>query len=235
MGFKTTAFITTAASILLASAPAFAATFTYEKINPLNGNNDAGFNKSITTSYNDNSDLFKWSATFKENNGMLADGAWLVANDGPNPKGHGGESVIYYMDGLAEKVSMFTYSGKNNPNSYQSGTYLGSIDLDVSNSGNERTFSFQRDMTDINNRTDLGKNWKGTAFGDKIGLWHHGVVGVNAGYDTDGKLTSFDFTKQGWYDIHNKDTTRVPEPATAASLGLFAVVGACIKRRKQSA
>ena len=233
MGFKTTACITTA-SLLLAGAPAFATTFTFDKSN-LVQNATAGFNKSITTSYSNESDLFKWSATFKENNGMLADGAWLVVNDGPNPKGYTSESVIFYLDGLAKKVSMFEYSGINDSNSSLSKTYLGSLALDVSTSGNERTFSFSRDMTDINDLMTLGSKWKGTAFADKIGIWHHGVAGLSTAYDNTGKLTQFNYTKHGWYDISHGETTAVPEPATAASLGLFAVAGAFIKRRKHSA
>ena len=233
MGFKTTACITTA-SLLMASAPAFATTFTFDQSN-LGQNAAAGFNKSITTSFSNESDLFKWSATFKENNGTLADGAWLVVNDGPNPKGHTSESVIFYLDGLAKKVSLFEYSGKNNSSSSLSNKYLGSLALNVSDSGNERTFSFSRDMTDINNLMTLGSNWKGTAFANTVGIWHHGVAGLSTAYDNTGKLTQFNYTTSGWYDVSNKKTTAVPEPATAASLGLFAIAGAFIKRRKQSA
>ena len=231
MGFKTTALIATA-SVLFASSPAFAAKFTFSGAD-LGQNENVGFNKAITTSYN-GSDLFEWSATFKDNGGALADGAWLVVNGGGNPKQSKDKLAIFYMDGGEDKkVSIFEYNGKNNSDSLGE-AYLGSTDLVVSELGDERTFSFKLDMTDINSRTDLGQNWKGAQFTDRVGIWHHGVDGLKTDYDENGKLVKFEYDEQGWYDIGSKPTTAVPEPATAVSLGLFAATAAFIKR-KQSA
>ena len=246
MGFKTTALLTTA-SVLIASAPAFATTFNFTKNNPA-GASRAGDISSVTTSFDDNTDLFTWSSTIKRNsNGVLANGAWLVANDGPNPKGVTSELAIYYLDEAAETVSIYNYNGKNNSVSWQNpGQLLDSIKLDVvKNGADEKTYSFSYDATDLN-ALNLSPNWKGTAFNDKVGLWFHAVSDLNSGYDAltaaqqgdgfkNGKLNAFAYNpKQSWYDVGNQKTEAVPEPATAAALGLFAVAGAFMKR-KQSA
>ena len=237
MGFKTSALLTTA-SVLLASAPAFATTFTFDSSN-LPGATEAGITKSITTSYNDNTDLFKWSSTYQRNKttGLLADGLWLVANDGPNPKGHAGELAIYYLDGINQKVSIYEYDGSNSANSWATpGNFLGSTGLNVSKNGNDEiTFGFELDATDLNGKA-LSPIWKGTSFDKNIGLWVHGVTGLDAKYDANGKLTKFKYSgNQSYYDSNNNQATAVPEPASTVALGLFAVAGAFVKRTKQSA
>jgi len=234
MGFKTSALLT-AASVLLASAPAFATTFTFDGSNLSGG--VAGKVESITTSFNDNNNKFSWSSTYqKSGSGISPDGLWLVANDGPNPKGQG-ELAIYYLDGIDKKVSIFEYSGANNANSFKDpGNFLGSTTLEVIESGNEKTFAFNFDMDDFDLSGISDKAaWKGSAFDKKVGLWVHGVSGLKTKYDTNGLLTKFGYAKQSAYDVSNKHATAVPEPASAAALGLFAVAGAFVKRSKQSA
>ena len=50
-------------------------------------------------------------------------------------------------------------------------------------------------------------------------------------YDSNGKLTDFSFTRQGWYDVTNKHAENVPEPAFAIGLGAAATVGAIRRKR----
>ena len=237
MGFKTSALLT-AASVLLASAPAFATTFTFDSSN-LPGATEAGKTKSITTSFNDNNNKFSWSSTYAKNqNGILPDGLWLVANDGPNPKGHAGELAIYYLDGINKKVSIFDYNGANSSNSLtHPGNFLGSTTLEVTEGGNEKTFAFNFDTDDFDLSGISDKSaWKGSAFDKNIGLWVHGVSGLKSEYDAKtGVLTKFGYAGQSWYDVSDEHATAVPEPASAAALGLFAVAGAFVKRSKQSA
>lgn len=245
MGFKTSALIATT-SVLMAGAPAFAANLTFHDGNP-NGNmlgginNVAGTYKSLTATFDTDTDLFSWSSTFEKNSdGTLADGAWLVVSDGPNPKFQPGEYAIYYLDAINEKVSIYEYDGNNNGNSWRNpGNFLDSTSLQVTRNGSDEvTFAFDYDATDLNNLA-LGPDWKGTSFGEEIGLWFHALSGTGGEYGTDpgdlvstGNITKFSHKKHGWYDI---DSVAVPEPMSVASIGLFALAGVFVKRNKRSA
>ncbi|MGD1944465.1 MAG: hypothetical protein ACFB0G_24480 [Leptolyngbyaceae cyanobacterium] len=219
--------------VAIAAQPASAAKFSYDS-QSIGGNQNVGVHKSITTTYDINSEVLTWSSTFAEKNGKLADGAWLVLSEGPNPKGDKQEYTMFYLDGVAEKLTAYTYNGRNGSNSWQdsNSVYLDSWDLDVSTVGNERTFSFAVDMTDINSRTDLGNDWKGTFYEEKIGIWFHGVADVDATYNASHELTKFNYSSQGWYDTANEDAEKVPEPFLAVGLGAAAAFGAV--RRKRS-
>ena len=220
--------------VAIAAQPASAAKFSYDS-QSIGGNQNVGVHKSITTTYDTNSEVLTWSSTFSEKNGKLADGAWLVLSEGPNPKGDKQEYTMFYLDGVAGKLTAYTYNGRNGSDSWKdsNSVYLDSWDLDVSTVGNERTFSFAVDMTDINSRTDLGNDWKGTFYEEKIGIWFHGVADVNATYDdTTHELTKFSYSSQGWYDTANEDAEKVPEPFLAVGLGAAAAFGAV--RRKRS-
>ena len=233
MNYKS-ALLMTSATVLLASAPASATNFTFSSTN-LPGGDFAGKTESITTTFNNNTELLTWSSTFSPNaNGVNANGAWLVLSDGPNPKKHAGEYAIFYMDEAAEKVSIYEYDGNNNSLSWKTpGNFLGHTALQVSNVGNEKTFGFSLDMTDINGM-NLGPDWEGAAFGDRVGIWLHGVNTTDVQFNADGSLAKFTHGKSSYYDIADKKTTAVPEPGSAAAVGLFAAAAAFIKR-KQSA
>lgn len=224
-----------ALSSLFAAVPANAATYTFDGDN-LGGNKTVGDHTNITTTYNTSTDLFTWSSTFTDNgNGPLAEGAWLVISDGENPKKNADEYAIFYLDGTQNTVSIYNYNGANSANSYQSETFLASTTLDVTNSGNSRTFEFSFDATDLNDDIHglFGSEWKGITFDESIGIWFHGAGNLSTSYDTDGSLLTFSPTATGWYDTKNKTTTAVPEPASLVAIGLFAV-GAATKLRKRN-
>lgn len=220
-------------SLFSALSPASASTFLFERDN-LKGNNRVGEQSNITTSFNAKTNLLKWSSTFErnQNNGRLADGAWFVLSEGVNPKKDVDEYAIFFLDGINEKVSIYNYMGKVGK-SYKKGTYLGQADLMVNNEDDARTFSFSLNATDINQRTDFGADWKGVLFGEKIGIWFHGVDDLEVDYNDDHSLSTFKFPSQGWYDRSSEDTVKVPEPMTIAGLGLVAL-GATRLRRRQS-
>ena len=239
MGFKSSLLLASS-TVLLATAPAFATTFTFDS-NYLPGSDAAGKTKSITTTFNSNTDVLTWSSTFERNaNGALPKGAWLVLNDGPNPKGVSNELAIYYLDAIEKKVSIYNYNGANNSKSWQVSDYLGSTDLAVSNADNDTTFKFALDLTDINGLSKFGPEWKGTSFNDNIGIWFHGAADTDkaafaTSYKENGALSNFSYGTAGWYDAKDLTTTAVPEPASAAAIGLFAAAAAFVKRAKQSA
>lgn len=159
-----------------------------------------------------------------------------MVNDGVNPKESPNRLAIFYVDGIQNKVSAYEYNGENNPGSFSNpGKFLGSTDLVVTpNGASQKTFEFDFDTSTFDLSEITNPNWKGVDFDNKIGLWVHGVSGLTTQYE--GKeLKSFEFAKQSYYDVEDLDATSVPEPASAAALGLFAVAGAFIKRSRQTA
>ncbi len=227
--------------IAFAGSVAEASTFSFNSsIDPASGvaiNNRAGNYEEIKTSFDDETDLFSWSSTFTANNhGNLADGGWLVISDGKNPKGGEQKYTMFYMDGDAEKLTAYTYNGVNGSNSWQdsNSVYLDSWDLSVSEGTDERTFSFDIDMTAINGRTDLGADWEGTSFADEVGIWFHGVNDFEADYNVDGSLKDFGYLSQGWYDSTTPiDTKKVPEPTGMAGMAIAGLFAAKHLRRRQ--
>ena len=236
MRINLTASLLAVGSVIAVTNPAQAATFEFDSA--VGGNSNVGVHKQIKTSFNSDTEELSWSSTFSRNlnNGTLADGAWLVLNDGPNPKSHVQENTMFYFDGVNEKLTAYTYNGVNGSNSWQdnNSVYLGSWDLDVDRSADEVTFSFDMDMTDINSRTDLGNDWQGTLFNDQIGIWFHGVSNVQAAYNADGSLSNFSYDSQGWFDAANLQATKVPEPGALAGLAMVGLVAAKTLRRKSA-
>jgi len=233
MRIKTTLALA-ATMALCAIAPAQASTFIFEG-DDLGGKLDVGQHANIRTTYNTDTEVLTWSSTFRRDavngSGRLAQGGWLVLNEGGMPSDIANEYPIFYIDGLEEKVSLYNYDGKINERSYQNESFLASIDLDVTedSAANERTFAFSFDASELNSRTDLGDDWKGVGFGEEIGIWLHGVDELTTRYDGD-QLKEFTFKKQGWYDVEfiptKSEHASVPEPGTVAALGLFAAAAA---------
>jgi len=222
-----------AAPILAFSASAQASTFVYND-NHIPGNVGAGAFENIQASFDDQSQQLTWSSTFSTVNGNLANGAWLVLNDGPNPKSNVQENTMFYLDGVEGKLTAYTYNGVNGSNSWtdDNSVYLDSWALDVEDNGDERTFSFDINMAGINGRTDLGDDWEGTAFGEKLGIWYHAVNDLDARYEGN-ELSQFSYSSQGWYDTKNQVAERVPEPSAMAGLAVVGLLAAKSLRRRQ--
>ena len=179
--------------------------------------------ESVETTYNDATEELTWSSTFSS---TAIDGAWLVLNDGPNPKQNEDEELaIFYLDGLTNRLTAYEYNGKNDSNSWFDQDFIQSWDnaVNVVDNGGERTLSFSIDATDVNEygvlQDPLWQDWKGAQFDEKIGIWFHAVQGLDTAYNGD-ELTQFDFTSQGWYDIGNQMTKPVPEPGTLGALAV---------------
>ena len=223
-----------AAPIVAFASNAEASTFIYED-NQIGGNIGAGAFDSITATFDDQSQQLSWSSTLSTVNGNLANGAWLVLNDGPNPKSHVQENTMFYMDGINNKLTAYTYNGVNGSNSWKdaNSVYLDSWDLDVTDNGDERTFSFDIDMSTINGSTELGTDWEGTLFNEQVGIWFHAVNNLEVAYNGDGTLQNFGYESQGWYDTSNQVAERVPEPSAMAGLAVAGLLAAKSLRRRQ--
>lgn len=224
-----------------AAQTAEATIYAYSDPTPT-GENQAGTFESIAAQYDDQLQLFSWTASFSEGqngnilNGNLPDGFWLVVSDGPNPKNDEDEYAILYGDGATNKVTSYVYDGNNNANSYQTKPFIKAFEngLSVTLANGIKTFSFSLNVSDINNFLNT-PDWDGAQFDDMIGIWFHPFVTSGNGpeYDDNWQLTSLPIETQGWYDRKDQDTSVVPEPATVVlfSTGL---VGAAIRRRKRA-
>lgn len=199
-----------------------------------NQNNSAG-TPNIHASYNTNTDQFTWNVSYSNGAAKDTDGFWLVVGPGPNPKGHAYEYAIIYFDAStinSPVVSVYRYNGQNADTSYNTpGDLLASslipsstnIVASASQSHGARTFNLTLDATAINARYAGASHpdWKGIQFGDHIGVWMHTVSGLETDYGSRSRrLRSFKYCSEGWLDLTNSTTTRIPAPAALASLGL---------------
>lgn len=231
-----------AVSLTAAVAPANAGTFVFER-SDVADDNQVGTFTNIKAVYDTDSEVVSYSTTLKANadTGRLAEGGWVVLSDGPNPRLDADEYVITYFDGIKEKATFYSYDGSLSANSYKSETYLGSTKLNVSNSGDERTFAFSYDVSDINDAA-LNPEWKGLFFDETAGIWLHAFDGLSSSYKDDGSIETLNFTTfrngQSYYDRGNEDAieiadsgTPVPEPGTIAALGVFAAAATRLRKR----
>ena len=136
---------------------------------PIWVNNRIGTYEEISTTYNSETGDLSWSSTFEAYNGNLPNGAWLVINNGPNPRNDDFENAIFYLDGASGRLTSYVYNDENNSDSWRQEEFLQGWDdvVEVVDDGNKRTLSFNVNVSDINDRDDLGSNWLGAQFDEK--------------------------------------------------------------------
>jgi len=207
------------------------------------GSQNAGAGSaSVHTSFNTDTDQFTWNVSYSDGVARDTDGYWLVVGPGPNPKGHAFEYAIMYFDASnisAPVVSVYRYNGQNADNSWTTpgdllassitGVGGASIAASASQSGAARSFSLSLDATVINGLYGgVDPDWTGIQYGQHIGVWFHTVGGLTASYDQNGRLTQFNYARQGWIDLSNQTT--IPGPAGLMALGMGLI--ATGRRRK---
>lgn len=205
--------------LLFLSTSVSATVYMYEDLNANNG----GFSDrlaSVTSTYNDVTEVFTWDVTFNSNPTDV-DSFWLVVNNGPNPKSSDvNELAIMYGDMDTGVLTTYAYNGLNNANSIINPGIL--LQTDTFNT-TSNSFSINIDATNINawNAPETAPDYTGIAFDDKIGIWFHIATNSTIGYNTAGDtITSYSYGQQGWYDKADRMTTTVPEPMSFIMLGI---------------
>jgi len=231
----------TAATALLTSAMTVQAGAIYEySVDNPRGRAGAGDITHVSTRYDSGSNQLNWSYSIKNNSGgAYNDAFWLVLNDGPNPKGVAGQLAILYGDLKTNTLQAFEYNGSNGNNSYANpanylASWRGAIDIQKDLAG-LTTVSFDIDTSEVNN-ANLGENWEGIGFAEKIGIWFHPSALSSITYDPEtGEMIQYKKDKQSWLDNSNATTlvtaAAVPEPGTLALLGA-GIAGIFASRRR---
>ncbi len=198
--------------------------YNYNIDNPP-GSAAAGDIKNVNTQYNDATKELTFSVTIEPS----ADGFTLALNDGPNPKGHGGEMALFYFDASnagTPVVTAYNYNGQNIQTSWKDGSgqagtqapdqilssllnsnAFGSITSTTDSNGN-KIFSFTVDASILQNHNPTYGNaadWTGAEFGEEVGIWLHPVNELETDY-ANGYLTQWDINSQSYYDTSFKDT-----------------------------
>lgn len=246
-----------AGSSLVSSASAGVYEWNWHVGDPVKGgiSNTGGAIESIYSSFNTATQHFTWNATFSN---QITRGYTLAVNSGPNPKGHAGELALIYFDAESlshPKVSVYAYNGLNSSTSYKDGNgALGGnqtpdrlmatgesskiINIEAKNVGSRRELNLTLDVSTINAHFPLnpgpsGTDWSGVQFAESLGLWFHPVRGLDATYNSNGFLSGWSNTGEGWFDATDHNTTQVVPLPTAGLMGSLTLAGAIGVRRRR--
>jgi len=127
------------------------------------------------------------------------DGFWLVVTDGGNPKGDGSSHAILYGDIKNDRITAYTYDGKNSEKSFATGTLLGTYENAFTDGGTHMKYgydltNFSLDVSGLNNA--LGPDFDGVVLGPDAGIWFHQSTGSEFTYGADGSITDYVFDNQ---------------------------------------
>jgi len=103
----------TAAAAMSASIPAQASVFVIDY-----------HQEGVWNAYDSQNETY--SMKFRSDQGQ--DGFWLVVTDGANPNRTDGNHAILYGDLENNRITAYSYDGQNTPDSYNTGTLLGTYE-----------------------------------------------------------------------------------------------------------
>lgn len=247
MASITTTAALAAAAIAASTAGATTYIFDFERGDPgsYGIRDNGGTIQSIYSTFDTVSQQLSFSVTFSDD---ITEGFTLALNDGPNPKGHGGELALLYVDldhNGSTAVTAYSYNGKNLNNSWRDGDgstsgnqtadFIDSSEApsstlmtssNIARSAGALTASFTIDVSGINSHNPMypgNSPWTGLAFGEKLGIWFHTWTNFDATYDQNGGMTSLTANGgHGWMDGTN--FTTIPTPGSIAIIGAAGLV-----------
>lgn len=217
--------------------------------------NGGGNIESIQARYHKSGSSLRWSTTFGDQG---TKGYTLALNNGPEPKGHGGELALVFLDMTDVNnpcLTAYTYNGKNLIDSWRDGdgnetgnqeadfivSSQSNADwvkkLEVVDHGGKRTVTFEIDTSILNQhkpRYGNGSEWYGIGFEEQVGLWFHTFEDLESSYEGD-FISGWGFTSQSFVDGSGFNSLVVPLPPAAAiglaGLGGVALGGRLVRRR----
>ncbi len=190
-------------------------------------NNNGGATQSLEASFNEETGQLSFQAEIDHLSNRTANGFTVAINDGPNPKGHGELSLLYFdATGAVPVLTAYAYNGQNNFSAYFDGSDAAGtqpadriasslvddsfvVDMWATDDGTTVTMGFVIDASVIIDHSPLyaaDYPWYGIGFDDKMGIWFHNKADLSTSY-TNGWLTSWGFGAQGWLDASNLQTT----------------------------
>ena len=248
-------YIVAVAALTLSSITANATVWEYNwtTSDPLFGNNDGGFWRSLHFDQDDTTGIFNASISLDTSiNNTSA--LWLSVTNGPTPStASANYAGVYLING-----NLFVRPYSNDPTSdHELMNVITTGGYSVSTVGTVKTFSFNLDTNTINGWSGGGAGWLGFGFpydaqgntnGDivspyRIGAWVRSFadesVSLNASA-TLGSSGAWDVTwgqpedpNIGTWDIGNAPVSPVPEPSSGLLAGLAGLVFLSTRRFKR--
>lgn len=249
MSFKATFFGVAALACLAGSAAADLCSWNWSRgLQPYD--DAAGHVDNFNATYDTNTHDFTWSVSYSD---RVADGFWLVLNSGAPLSSRSGEVAVLYADFTNGVLTSYAFNGIDAATSWIDGAgasgvqqpdlIFSSLDADAAASSGvmlrrvltprTQQLSIMLNASAIQLHDPLHRaatsTWTGLAFGDpandpRIGVSFRSVDGLAATYDTDGSLTSWDYTTVGAFDgtfLPCERLVPAPGPVSLAFAGLL--------------
>ena len=189
-------------------------------------NNNGGAIQELAATYNPQTNILSFVAEIEHTNNRTTNGFTVAINNGPNPKGRGELSLLYFdASGPTPVLTAYGYNGVNGFSSYFDGSDAAGtqtpdriasslvdssflLDAWADDDGTSTSLGFIIDASVITDHMPMyvdGEPWYGIGFDDALGIWFHTKTNLSASY-TNGWLNSWSYASQGWLDASNLAT-----------------------------
>jgi hypothetical protein len=250
MRIKSTFFGVAALACLAGSAFADLCSWNWSRgLQPFD--DTAGHVDNFNATYDTQTHDFTWSVSYSD---RIADGFWLMLNSTSPLASGSGQVAVLYADFTNSVLTAYAFNGVDAATSWMDGGSASGLQQP------DRIFSsllLRRVLTPRMQQLSITMNasaiqlhdplhgaltstWTGLAFGDpaddpRIGVSFRSVDGLEATYDGDGSLTSWDYTAVGAFDGSMLPCERLVPAPGAASLALAGLLLAGRRERRSRA